>query len=149
MPADLLVSLAGAPKPEDMEMLPGDVVSWLQSELDVDVTGKQVEWSPVDVYIGLPRPGGDGWLSIDLNSGEVIHEVTSRGFVSYLNDLHKGRNTGTAWAWFIDVFSVACVIFCLTGLWLLQIHAGKRPATWPVVGAGFVLPLLLIVLFIH
>jgi uncharacterized protein len=32
---------------------------------------------------------------------------------------------------------------------LLQLHAPRRPSTWPVVGLGFVLPMLLIVLFIH
>ena len=36
---------------------------------------------------------------------------------------------------FIDVFAVACIVFCLTGLVLLQLLAGQRPSTWPLVGA--------------
>ncbi|HCT04276.1 MAG TPA: hypothetical protein DIW86_02815, partial [Pseudomonas sp.] len=36
-----------------------------------------------------------------------------------------------------------------TGLFLLQMHAGKRPATWPLVVLGLVAPLLLAILFIH
>ena len=43
----------------------------------------------------------------------------------------------------------AAMVFCLTGLLLLQLHAPRRPATWPVVGLGFVIPMLLLVLFIH
>ncbi|HBB79172.1 MAG TPA: hypothetical protein DC050_13280, partial [Pseudomonas sp.] len=30
-----------------------------------------------------------------------------------------------------------------------QRHAGGRPTTWPLVGAGLVIPLLLALLFIH
>ncbi|RKW98339.1 hypothetical protein D9B85_13640, partial [Corynebacterium diphtheriae] len=28
-------------------------------------------------------------------------------------------------------------------------HAGNRPSTWPLVGLGLVIPLLLALLFIH
>jgi hypothetical protein len=69
--------------------------------------------------------------------------------VSYLNDLHKGRNTGDAWFWFIDAFAVACVVFTLTGLLLLQLHARHRPSTWPLVGASLAIPLLLALFLIH
>jgi hypothetical protein len=31
----------------------------------------------------------------------------------------------------------------------LQLHAGKRRATWPVLALGLVLPLLLAIVFIH
>jgi hypothetical protein len=97
----------------------------------------------------LPRPGGDAWLSIALSSGEVRYERTDRGWVSYLNDLHKGRNTGLAWAIFLDAFAVACVVFCVTGLLLLQLLAGARPSTWPLVGLGVAVPALIAMFFLH
>jgi len=129
--------------------LPAEIGLWLKRELGVGVADRDTEWSAKDVYVALPRPGGDAWLSIDRSGGEVTYEVTTRGWIAYLNDLHKGRHTGTAWSWFLDLFAAAAVIFCLTGLLLLQLHAPRRPSTWPVVGLGFVLPALLIVLFIH
>jgi Uncharacterized protein conserved in bacteria len=67
----------------------------------------------------------------------VEFEQTRRGAIAYLNDLHKGRNTGPAWGWFLDVFAVACVVFCLTGLLLLHLHARQRAMTWPLVGLGW------------
>ncbi len=79
----------------------------------------------------------------------MVHEGTTRGFISYLNDLHKGRHTGAVWTWFIDVFAVACLLSAVTGLFTLQHHASRRPATWPVVAAGIVLPILLALLTIH
>jgi hypothetical protein len=54
---------------------------------------REAEWSADEIYVGLPRPGGDAWLSVALEDGEVQYEVTSRGWISYFNDLHKGRNT--------------------------------------------------------
>ena len=113
------------------------------------VAGREAEWSADEVYVALARPGGDAWVSIDRETGAVEHEKTTRGAISLLNDLHKGRNTGPAWSWFIDVFAAACVVFTVTGLILLQFHARARPLTWPLVGLGLVVPVLLVILFVH
>lgn len=131
------------------EGLPTELHNWLEAELDLRLAGREAEWSDGELYIALPRPGGDAWLSLDLDSGELLFEATDRGWIAYLNDLHKGRNTGEAWSWFIDIFAGVCVLFSLTGLLLLQRHASGRPTTWPLVGAGLVIPLLLALLFIH
>ncbi|MGO4223170.1 PepSY-associated TM helix domain-containing protein [Lysobacter sp. TAF61] len=129
--------------------LPATVGGWLNDVLPVAIGGQPAEWSADEVYLSLPRPGGDAWLSIDRATGAVEYERTSRGWVAYLNDLHKGRNAGAAWRWFIDLFAIACLVFCITGLFLLQMHARQRPTTWPYVALGLVLPLLLALLFIH
>lgn len=122
---------------------------WMLDTFDVSIGGRSVEWSPEDIYVDLPMPGGDAWMSIDRESGEVIYERTERGWIAYLNDLHKGRHTGIEWIIFMDVFSVACVVFCLTGLALLYVHSRRRPSTWPVVIAGIVLPVVVILIFVH
>jgi hypothetical protein len=115
----------------------------------LDAAGKPGEWSDGDVYVALPRPGGDAWISIDRTNGKITAEVTSRGWIAYLNDLHKGRNAGAAWGWFLDVFAGACILFTLTGLLLLQMHGKHRPATWPIVALGVIGPVVLILVFIH
>jgi hypothetical protein len=97
----------------------------------------------------MPRPGGDAWVSIDRASGAIESEVTNRGWLSYLNDLHKGRNAGPVWFWFIDVFAAACIVFTITGLLLLQLMARNRPLTWPLVASGLALPFILALFFIH
>lgn len=129
--------------------IPVPLADWLESTLDIRLGNREAEWSEGELYIGLPRPGGDAWLSLDIESGELEYESTDRGWIAYLNDLHKGRHSGEAWSWFIDIFSIVCVIFSLTGLLLLQRHAGGRPATWPLTGLGLVIPVLLALLFIH
>jgi hypothetical protein len=129
--------------------LPDMVTVWLKANMGVSVSDRDTEWSAREVYVALPRPGGDAWMSIDRQSGAVAFEVTDRGWIAYFNDLHKGRHSGTAWSWFLDLFAVAAIVFCLTGLLLLQLHATKRPATWPVVGLGFMIPALLLVILVH
>ncbi|MBI3711686.1 MAG: PepSY-associated TM helix domain-containing protein [Burkholderiales bacterium] len=129
--------------------LPLEVKHWLEREHHIDVDGKAIEWSPEEIYIALPRPGGDAWLRFNLDNGEMEYEKTERGMVAYFNDLHKGRNTGKAWSWFIDIFAIACLIFCITGLFLLKMHAGNRSLTWPLLVMGLVFPLVLAIVFIH
>ncbi|MEC3764124.1 MULTISPECIES: PepSY-associated TM helix domain-containing protein [Cupriavidus] len=129
--------------------VPAVLADWLARALGIDASGREAEWSADEIYVALPRPGGDAWVSIALDSGEAQYENTSRGAISYLNDLHKGRNTGAAWSLFLDAFALACLVFCVTGLFLLKLHAGGRVATWPLVGLGLVVPVLLAILFIH
>jgi uncharacterized protein len=151
LPPPLLQRLQtlAADKADSKADLPTETIAWLDEALSIKAAGREAEWSEDEIYVSLPRPGGDAWATLNLVSGEVTHEVTDRGWVSYFNDLHKGRNTGPAWSLFIDVFAFAALVFACTGLLLLKMHSNHRPATWPMVGLGLVLPLLLAILFIH
>lgn len=148
LPPALLAQLK-APRADGKAALPGDVVSWLATRLDVHADARDGEWSDREIFVALPGPGVDAGVTIALDDGVVRYEASDRGWIAYFNDLHKGRNTGDAWRWFIDVFAFACLVFALTGLCLLYLHGRSRPATWPMVGFGVVLPLLLALLFVH
>lgn len=129
--------------------LPDPVADELEAQVGIAAGQRAAEWSADEVYLAVPGPGRDAWASIDRSSGQIEAELTNRGAVSFLNDLHKGRNTGAAWFWFIDILAVASIIFTITGLLLLQLHARKRPTTWPLVGLGTALPLIVILFFLH
>lgn len=142
--------LARLTAPDGAELpLPGIVADKIRELVNIDVGTLPAEWTADEVYVAAPGPGSDAWVSIDRTSGAVTAERTDRGFVSFINDLHKGRNTGSVWFWFIDVLAVACIVFTITGLLLLQIQARNRPSTWPLVGFGALLPLIIILLFVH
>ncbi|WKL15027.1 PepSY-associated TM helix domain-containing protein [Comamonas testosteroni] len=155
LPPELLEKLQQAQKQgaqaasKDAVGLPAEVDGWLARQIKVSAKGFAVEWSEDEAYVPMPRPGGDAWLRVDLKEGSVEYEKTDRGWISYLNDLHKGRNTGGAWSLFIDVFAIGCLVFCITGLLILKMHAQRRPMTWPMVGLGLVLPALLVLLLVH
>lgn len=129
--------------------LPEALRSEVEQAVGIDAGSTPAEWSEAEVYVAVPGPGSDAWVSIDRASGAMEAERTDRGWVSFFNDLHKGRNTGIAWFWLIDVLAVACVIFTFTGLLLLQLHARHRPSTWPLVGLGTAGPLIIILFFMH
>jgi uncharacterized protein len=147
LPDDLLQAVKSAQRGA-RQPLPPPLRSWVEQRLDIAVGNREAEWSQ-EIYLSLPRPGGDAWLAIDLDTGEARYERIDRGWIAYLNDLHKGRHTGVAWSWFLDLFAVACVVFCVTGLVLLQLMADQRKSTWPLVAAGLVIPLIVAVFFIH
>ncbi len=148
--ADLPPALLRELKHEDGKApVPGDVAAWLDKQFKVSVEARDADWSSDAVYLSMPRPGGDAWLSIDRETGAAEYETTDRGWISYLNDLHKGRNAGPAWGWFIDLFAVTCLVFCISGLLLLWLHAHQRRLTWPYVGLGVLVPLVLALIFIH
>lgn len=143
-----LMRLLAAPHAADAP-LPDAIAADLAPLLHLDAHGRPAEWSDEDVYVAMPGPGRDAWISITRATGVATSEITNRGWIAWVNDLHKGRNTGAVWFWFIDLFAAACVLFSLTGLLLLQLHARRRPLTWPLVAFSLALPLILAVVFIH
>lgn len=147
LPANVLASL-NANQANDAP-LPASLLGWLSTTHAIDARGKKPEWSEDEVYVSMPGPGEDAWFSVQRADGAFEFERTDRGTLAWLNDLHKGRNSGPAWSWFIDLFAAACIVFTLTGLFLLYLHSKQRRMTWPMVGLGLVIPLLLALLFIH
>ncbi|MDU0355329.1 PepSY-associated TM helix domain-containing protein [Paraglaciecola aquimarina] len=148
LPAALLTAWQTTDKTE--AMLPPNIRQYLSAEYQLHIAASLVgELSDGEFYLPMVNPGVDAWLSIDIESGELIYEKTDRGWISFFNDLHKGRYTNTAWVWFIDGFAVCSVIFCLSGLWLLYKQAAFRLSTWPIVALGVLLPLVIILLSLH
>lgn len=133
----------------DSRPLPQAFDEWLANELGVNAGGRAAEWSDAEIYLSLPRPGGDAWLRVDREAGEIEYERTDRGWIAWLNDLHKGRHAGTAWALFIDLFALACVVFAITGLLILAMHARNRPLAWPMLALGALIPTVVVLLFVH
>ncbi|MGD9842100.1 MAG: PepSY-associated TM helix domain-containing protein [Steroidobacteraceae bacterium] len=134
---------------QTLPALPIPLQDWLNETLSIDISDSTIEWSGHELYLSMPRPGGDAWLSIILEDGSIEYQNTDRGWLAYFNDLHKGRHTGPAWGWFIDIVAGACLLFSITGLFILKMHAKNRPSTWPLVGLGLLVPMLIAILFIH
>lgn len=150
LPEELLPGLLARPGADKKKRpLASPIEAWLDRELGIRIDKRPAEFSSNEVYLSLPEPGADAWLSIQLDTGELEYERSSRGWIAYFNDLHKGRHAGAVWSWFIDIFAAACLIFAFTGLFLLKLHAGNRPASWPLLSLGLVLPTLILLLFVH
>tara|TARA_R110001592_G_scaffold359995_4_gene667685 strand:- start:355 stop:1008 length:654 start_codon:yes stop_codon:yes gene_type:complete len=72
-----------------------------------------------ELSLDYKGPGYNSTVFIDMVTQEAEIEITHYGAIAVLNDLHKGRNSGEVWAWFIDVSALLMVFFVLTGVCLL------------------------------
>ena len=63
--AELLAQLNSV-GPAKKQALPQDVADWIGNQMSLYVAAREAEWSAREIYVALPRPGGDAWLTIDL-----------------------------------------------------------------------------------
>lgn len=87
-------------------------------------------------------------LFFDTTSGDFELTIEQQGWVAVMNDLHKGRDTGTSWKWVIDVAAGFLVVISITGL-VMQLFLRKRRRSALVsaaMGAGLVALLMLVTL---
>lgn len=151
------------------QILPSDIADFLENDLQTrelsptlrayiyEQTGERltarrtshIEWSEDELYLSLPLPGRDAWLSLDGPGAELMYERIDRGWIAYFNDLHKGRHSGPAWSLFIDLVALCCVVFAVSGLILLYRQQRSRPSTWPLTTLGLLLPVVLMILLPH
>jgi hypothetical protein len=64
-------------------------------------------------------PGYSADAFIDVRDGSYKLTTSYQGAVGVVNDLHRGRDAGSTWAWLIDASGVFLVFLSLTGLGLL------------------------------
>ncbi|MBU3021947.1 PepSY-associated TM helix domain-containing protein [Aestuariibacter sp. A3R04] len=148
LPANVLESLTLLP--QGNAGLPSELTDWLVNSHSINPpSNKEAEWDGVELYMSWPGPGQDHWFAIDGETGKMIYEGVDRGWIAYFNDLHKGRNTGVFWQWFLDIFSVIVIIFTVTGLQLLIKQAPHKASTWPVTALGLLIPVFIMLVFIH
>lgn len=123
--------------------------AFLEETTKSTLDGARIEWDVEEIYIDIKAAGKTAWISILPEDGLVEFEVTNYGTLAWLKDLHTGRNTGNAWRLYIDFFAIMCLIFTLTGLFLLIFYQSQRKSTWAVVSTGVVLPIVIMLLFMH
>lgn len=90
-----------------------------------------------EVSLDYKGPGYNGTVFIDMVTLQANIETTDYGVVAVLNDLHKGRNSGEVWAWFIDISAWLMMFFILTGVCLLvpKKKSFKLGVKWTVFGS--------------
>lgn len=76
--------------------------------------------------VSLKGPGMSADVTVDRKTGSYRGERIREGWVAVLNDLHKGRNSGRAWAWVIDLSGAILAMVSASGLWLLWYVRRRR-----------------------
>jgi hypothetical protein len=76
--------------------------------------------------ISFKGPGYNADGFVDRSTGAYAMTITKSGVVALMNDLHKGRDTGGAWSWLIDVSAVLMILVSLTGFLMIFFLKKKR-----------------------
>jgi uncharacterized protein len=72
-----------------------------------------------ECMVSFKGPGYSADAFIDRDSGRYTLTELDHGLVAFINDLHKGRDTGAVWSWVIDLSAGLMTLIALTGLVLL------------------------------
>jgi uncharacterized protein len=88
------------------------------------VSDFRVEDSQISISFRGPGYAADAF--IDATTGSYDLAETRNGFVAIVNDLHKGRDTGSVWSMVIDVSAALLVLVSLTGLVLIWFVYKRR-----------------------
>ncbi|PQO28827.1 PepSY-associated TM helix domain-containing protein [Blastopirellula marina] len=79
----------------------------------------EFEVTDFDCMVVFKGPGYAADIFIDRETGKYTLTETASGVVAVMNDLHKGRDSGSEWSLVIDISAVLLVLVSVTGLILL------------------------------
>lgn len=93
--------------------------------------------------ISFLGPGYSAQVFIDVKTGQYKAQVLQQGAVAVLNDLHKGRDSGGAWKWLIDLSGVILALVSITGIGILLLLKKTRVQALGVMAVASVLVIIL------
>ncbi|GGL87072.1 peptidase [Deinococcus aerolatus] len=96
-----------------------------------------------EASISFLGPGYSADTYIDTATGNYHTTVLAQGGVAVLNDLHKGRDTGRAWKWLIDVSGGILTLVAVTGIGILLYLKKTRAQALMVMGVASLIVLVL------
>lgn len=105
------------------------------------VEDTRVDGNEASLSFKAPGYGADAF--IDTGTGKYTLTIDAQGAVAVLNDLHRGRDAGSAWAWLIDLSGAFLAFVALTGLAILLYLKKTRVKALVTMVAASVLVLLL------
>jgi len=96
-----------------------------------------------EVSFSFKAPGYEADVFITREDGSYQFNETNQGLMGFINDLHKGRDTGKTWLWVIDISAIFMTVISLSGLVLLLFIKKKRAAGLVLLAIGFAITYLL------
>jgi hypothetical protein len=119
-----------------------EVVEFLRNKHAIHGAVKDFRVEDADCAVSFKGPGYAADVLIDRATGRYELTETRMGLVAVLNDLHKGRESGAAWAVIIDISAVLMTAVSLSGLLLIFFLQKKRLSGLLVACAGGILSYL-------
>lgn len=101
---------------------------WLSESYQLQASVFSYQFEPEDMLLELyfKRPAGYASVIVNFSDGKAELDNEFSGYLALLNDLHKGRDAGISWLVLIDLTALACIIFALTGFYLILKQPSRR-----------------------
>lgn len=126
------------------------LASWLQQQGVKAVSWQsRFEEDEQTLELSFKRPAGFAVALVDFNSTEIELEQQFSGYLALANDLHKGRDAGVLWKWLIDITAIACLVFAVTGFYLLLKMPSKKSAGNALAVIGGIMAILAYLISLH
>ena len=103
-----------------------DIVEWIRKKNRITAALSDFRIDDTQIGVSFKGPGFAADAFINRETGNYDIAKTTTGFVGLINDLHKGRDTGSGWSLFIDISAILLALISLTGLLLLLFLKRRR-----------------------
>ena len=103
-----------------------EIVEFFRNKYSVKGSVSEFRIDDREYSVSFKGPGYSADVFIEREDASFTLTVIRSGFVAVMNDLHKGRDSGTKWAWLIDVSAVLMVVVSLSGIVLICFLKKKR-----------------------
>jgi uncharacterized protein len=115
------------------------IVEYLRSHHGIKAAVSEFRIDETQCTVSFKGPGFAADAFIDRETGTYDIEILRAGFIGILNDLHKGRDTGSGWSVLIDASAILMILVSLSGLILMLFLNKKRQAGVLVAVLGLLL----------
>ena len=105
-----------------------EIVEYLRRAHQVKSGVSEFRIEDSQCVVSFKGPGYSADSFIDRSGGSYELTVTRMGLGAVMNDLHKGRDSGTVWAGLIDGSAVLMTLVSVTGLALIFFLPKRRAA---------------------
>ncbi|MBS1856030.1 MAG: PepSY-associated TM helix domain-containing protein [Acidobacteria bacterium] len=116
-----------------------EIVEYLRSHYRISGAVNEFRVDEGQASLSFKAPGYEASVFIDRQTGVYDITETKMGLAAVLNDLHKGRDSGKAWGWLIDLSAVFMTFVSVSGIVLLLYLRMRRFSGIMAAAAGAVL----------
>ncbi len=123
------------------------IVEFLRSTHGIKARVNDFLIDEAECSISFKGPGYAADAFVDRTTGSYELTITKSGAVAIMNDLHKGRDTGSVWAWLIDISAVLMILVSLSGFLMIFFLKNRRLNGLLLTAAGAIVIVVIYYLF--
>lgn len=128
--------------PDSLQVDELQVVEYLRSNHYITAGLTDFRTDETEVSVSFDGPGYSAVGFVDRTTGHYELTITRSGLIAMMNDLHKGRDTGAAWAWLIDLSAGLMILVSLSGFLMIFFLKKKRVSGLTITVLGAIVLLL-------